>query len=852
MSNTQLSEPRTSNQVLDAEVQPGDILFDPEMFASYFLKILDKQKQLVPLKYNRAQRAFMEARTGRDLILKARQLGFSTAVQGELFRRSITTTTTAITMAHDDGTTQKLRRIQERFWEHCVLPNGQRPIRKYSNATLVSYPEFDSTCVIATAGSKEAGRGDTYTDFHGCLSPDTLVVTPSHKLVRMGDMQVGNLIVTHTGQFASISYISKKNKSALKVNMQGMHTVPLVVTPEHKVWTRHGMMEIGKLSVGDQIGYPVRQILNYAADVEYRLPDTVRPQGGIVKEHGPAYLHRTHEIGRILGFYLAEGCIKRSKSGKPEAVILTIHEHEMLGVCEWLDELHDLFRSYKVYKRKNFRTVDIIIGGKSFANFVLNSCSELENKRIPYESFSCGTEFARGIVHGYLLGDGCFSASDRKIVAGGIRSSLTIGIRDLIASLGYGFASIGYREAGTYKSKNSERNGKESWLLRLYYPNTKKLFEEVGYYCSEPSVERKQLKSPVIENGYAWISIDSIEQVGETTVMDFEINHADHSYCILQGAVSNSEVAFWSDAEKILAGAMQGGNPDIILESTPNGTGGWFYERCMEAAADSKSPWKLHFFPWWWDVAYRLPLDAEPFDYRKTLDDEEKLLVKTHGLTLEQIAWRRKKKSELKRLFPQEYPESIETCFLVSGVSYFGNTTNVFKAPFNSHKITGHKYSAGLDWGKDNDFTSLTILDVTTKKQVDYLYINKLSWGEIRKRVVGKCKKWGIKTVLAESNSIGDVNIEELRKMGVKVVPFNTSNESKADIMSDLYDAMHEKNLLLLPIEEAKHQFDAYTSTKLISGVWRLAAAGKGHDDYVISTALAWAAKRYARVQIWP
>ena len=833
------------------QITPADVLFNPELFASYFLKILDKQKQLVPLNYNRAQQHFMSNRTGRDIILKARQLGFSTAVQGELFRRAITSTTTSITMAHDDGTTQKLRRIQDRFWEHCVLPNGEHPIRKYSNATLVTYPEFDSTCVIATAGSKEAGRGDTYTDFHGCLSPDTMVVTPSHKLVRMGDMQVGNLIVTHTGQFASISYISKKKKNALKVTMQGMHTVPLIVTPEHKVWTRHGMVEIGKLSVGDQIGYPVRQILDYASDVEYRLPDTIRPQGGIVKEHGPVYLHRTYEIGRILGFYLAEGCIKRSKSGKPEAVILTIHEHEMLGVCEWLDELNDLFRSYKVYKRKNSRTVDIVIGGKSFANFVLDSCSELGNKRIPYESFSCGVEFARGLVHGYLLGDGCFSASDRKIVAGGVRSSLTIGIRDLIASLGYGFASIGYREAGTYKAKNSERNGKESWLLRLYYPNTKKLFEEVGYYCSEPSVERKQLKSPIIENGYAWISIDSIEQFGETTVMDFEINHADHSYCILQGAVSNSEVAFWTDAEKILAGAMQGGNPDIVLESTPNGTGGWFYDRCMEAINDKHSLWKLFFYPWWWDVTYKIEIDQPIPEFKKSLEPEEIELIKKHKLSLEQIAWRRFKKRELKRLFPQEYPESIETCFLVSGVSYFGNLSNAFKAPFDAKKISTHKYSAGLDWGKDNDYTSLTILDVTKKVQVDYLHVNKLPWGEIRRRVAAKCKRWGIRTIVAESNSIGDVNIEELRKLNLRVIPFNTTNESKGDLMSDLYDALHEKDLKLLPIEEAKHEFDAYTSTKLASGAWRLAAAGKGHDDFVISTALAWKARRYAKVQIW-
>jgi hypothetical protein len=58
--------------------------------------------------------------------------------------------------------------------------------------------------------------------------------------------------------------------------------------------------------------------------------------------------------------------------------------------------------------------------------------------------------------------------------------------------------------------------------------------------------------------------------------------------------------------------------------------------------------------------------------------------------------------------------------------------------------------------------------------------------------------------------------------------------------------------LQLLPIPEIKHQFESFVSTKLASGVWRIAAAGKGHDDIVIAAGLAWFARKYARVQIWP
>jgi len=97
---------------------PTQVATNPERFAQVFLKILDKDKALVPLRWNRAQRHFHYNRTGRDIVLKARQIGFSTYIQGEMFRRAVTSTRATITMAHDDETTQLLRRMSNRFWEN--------------------------------------------------------------------------------------------------------------------------------------------------------------------------------------------------------------------------------------------------------------------------------------------------------------------------------------------------------------------------------------------------------------------------------------------------------------------------------------------------------------------------------------------------------------------------------------------------------------------------------------------------------------------------------------------------------------------------------------------------------------
>jgi len=446
-------------------VTPSQVLNDPALFARHFLWILDKDKELVRFRFNRAQRDFMANRTGRDLVLKARQLGFSTVIQGELFRRTVTTTRTTMTMAHDYESTQKLRRMADRFWEHCRFGNAQ-PARRYSNASLATYPEFDSTSIIATAGSVEIGRGDTYSDCHG------------------------------------------------------------------------------------------------------------------------------------------------------------------------------------------------------------------------------------------------------------------------------------------------------------------------------------------------------------------------------------SEVAFWPDAERIMAGAMQGGSPDTVLESTPNGAQGWFYDKCMEALL-GQGGWKLHFYPWWWDDDYRIALEpGETLAYTP----EEKGMAERHGLSSEQIKWRRGKQAELKGFFIQEYPEDPYNCFLTSGDSYFGNVADCFVAPVPTQHQKGHEYRAGLDFGQANDYTALVVVDKTARRHVELLHVRHLPWGEIRRRIAECYGRWHLSFLLAEDNSIGGVNIEELQKLGLVVRPFETTNASKADIMATLHEGLHEKGLQLQPCPVLEHELANFVASQTAGGLWRLAAAGTNHDDTVMALALAWAA----------
>lgn len=128
-----------------------------------------------------------------------------------------------------------------------------------------------------------------------------------------------------------------------------------------------------------------------------------------------------------------------------------------------------------------------------------------------------------------------------------------------------------------------------------------------------------------------------------------------------------SEFAFWPKPETLLPGLLEALTKDawIVLETTPNGVGGMFYDLWQNAPFNG---WLPLFFPWWWDSEYKLallePNELEPYS------DEEKTLIRREGLSAEQIKWRRDK-IRSNPMFKQEYPEDAESCFLSSGRPYF-------------------------------------------------------------------------------------------------------------------------------------------------------------------------------------
>ena len=94
-----------------------------DLLIAMLLKVRARDGRLVPLRMNAAQKAFSSApRGGRHIILKARQLGFTTYIAARFFIATIMRPgTLTVLVAHDLDSAQAIFEIVRRFADHLPL-----------------------------------------------------------------------------------------------------------------------------------------------------------------------------------------------------------------------------------------------------------------------------------------------------------------------------------------------------------------------------------------------------------------------------------------------------------------------------------------------------------------------------------------------------------------------------------------------------------------------------------------------------------------------------------------------------------------------------------------------------------
>ena len=143
-----------------------------------FLKIKTKDSEIIPFKLNKPQlklydllkRQSEAGKPQRVIILKARQMGFSTLTEAILFKRTATkANVNSGIIAHKDDATTNLFNMSKLFLEE--LPEQLKPKTKASNAKEIIFDDREgnglrSKVKCMTAGGDGIGRSDTFQNLH--------------------------------------------------------------------------------------------------------------------------------------------------------------------------------------------------------------------------------------------------------------------------------------------------------------------------------------------------------------------------------------------------------------------------------------------------------------------------------------------------------------------------------------------------------------------------------------------------------------------------------------------------------------------------------------------------------------
>lgn len=195
------------------------------------------------------------------------------------------------------------------------------------------------------------------------------------------------------------------------------------------------------------------------------------------------------------------------------------------------------------------------------------------------------------------------------------------------------------------------------------------------------------------------------------------------------------------------------------------------------------------------------------------------------------------------RVFEQEYLAK----FLEDGGAVFRNVnacvdkTIIINREKSIYPVAQGQIVIGVDLGRDNDYTRLYAMDVSTHRIVDYDGFTDTAWEIQRHRIGTMAQRWNPEIILIEEN-FNDSFVERLQGDGLPVASFRTTAQSKQQIINALSLAFEQSDIHIPDESGLLHELQIFTIVRLPSGTLRYAAPSGFHDDRVMALALTWRA----------
>ena len=319
-----------------------------------------------------------------------------------------------------------------------------------------------------------------------------------------------------------------------------------------------------------------------------------------------------------------------------------------------------------------------------------------------------------------------------------------------------------------------------------------------------------------------------------------------------------SELARWPrDPAETLAGLRASLAPgaEMVLESTPDGASGCFYDEWKRA---DETGLVKHFFPWWKEEHYK----GEAVDMA-SYSAEERELVARAGLSPEQIGYRRQMRVDFGRQARQEYAEDADSCFRMSGDCYFDAETvekRLREAVPGAKRgcedvevwlpaIEARRYIVAVDpagGGSAGDYSAMEVVDVETGAQCAEFAAH-VGGLELARRAAELATRYNQAWLVVERNNHGcgvlayldsDCHYERVYAQGGQA-GWLTTALTRPKALSELAAAVAAEPRKFLSPEFLR---ECRSFVRLPNG--SMGAQPGAHDDRVMAMAIALAARK--------
>lgn len=345
-------------------------------------------------------------------------------------------------------------------------------------------------------------------EFHVCLARDSRVLTRERGYVPIQEVRVGEHTLTHKGRWRPVIAVQNTgDREVVRVDSQGSQ---LVVTPDHKLWTRKVPADAWSVAHSRRAAKKVEPGWAEASDtLGSYLNRKLAPA-----EPNDVNAHTWWVVGRWLGdgHIDARGCAVISL-GRHEAESLI----PALGVYGG-NPPRDTGTSLQVQLRdKGHKLRDI-----------LERCGKgAGGKHLPPEAFTLPPELAKALLDGYLSADGHYNAERNRYTASSVSRDLLLGMAHLAQSA-YGAIASVYPGRGARTGVISGRtvNMRADWVLGFDVPDSSRM-----------------KGAPFILDDGAWAKVRKITEVGVIETWNLRVED-DESFTAEGVVVKNCPLQF--------------------------------------------------------------------------------------------------------------------------------------------------------------------------------------------------------------------------------------------------------------------------------------------------------------------